>query len=152
MMIDFAGLVSRMDPMLAQLRNAEVFCVSDCGKFPSEPGVYLLSESHNDLYVGRTSSLKNRMRGHGSKSHYSASFALKLAREKAEKPATYRTDHSAKTLMSDDHFRAIFHGMIARVKKMQVRYVVEANDHAQYLFEMYASLVLQVPYCDFANH
>jgi hypothetical protein len=141
-----------MEPLLEKLVASPRFLVSERSRVPNEPGVYLLSESDNDLYIGRAKSLRGRMQGHGSRSHYSASFALKLARKKTNRLTNYKPENGAKTLMTEPAFQAVFYAMVDRVKAMQVRHIVEPDDHVQYLFEMYASLALDVPYCDFATH
>ena len=149
---DFVSLVAQMEPLLSELLASHACEVSDYGRMPAQPGVYLLSEGTNNLYIGRARSLRNRMKQHTSRSHYSASFALKLAREKTKRLSNYRPENAAKTLMKDDQFRNAFLEMVDRVKHMRARHIVQPDDHLQYLFEMYASLTLDVPYCDFATH
>jgi predicted GIY-YIG superfamily endonuclease len=149
---NFTDLVARMEPMLDELLRSEQTKVSDCKKMPEKPGVYLLSENGENLFVGRAKSLRKRMAQHGARSHYSASFALKLARKKTNRLSNYKPENGAKTLMKDEGFKAAFLSMVARVKKMDAHHIVEPSDHLQYLFEMYASLQLNIPYCDFATH
>lgn len=149
---NFTELVARMEPMLDVLLRSQSIKVSEYKEMPNKPGVYLLSENGEDLYVGRAKSLRNRMKQHASNSHYSASFALKLTRKKTGRFSNYKPENGAKTLMKDEAFKAAFQEMVSRVKAMDARHIVEPSDHLQYLFEMFASLQLSVPYCDFATH
>jgi hypothetical protein len=148
----FSKLVARMEPLFDELMASKVIRVSSLREFPDKPAIYLLSEGSERLYVGRARSLQKRMRQHSSRSHYSASFAFKLARIKECRASDYTQKNSAKTLMNEPQFLGTFLDMVRRVQNMDAHYVEEPDDKVQYLFEMYATLALNVPYCDFSTH
>lgn len=118
-------------------------------------GVYLLSEDDRNLYVGRSNRMAKRLRSHAlpSGTHFQATFAMRLAREKTGLvKASYKPEGSRARLVLDPVFGPEFVAAKARVARMNVRYVEEADPLRQALLEMYAALALETPYNDFDNH
>lgn len=120
-----------------------------------ERGIYLLTEGDRHLYVGRSDSIRQRLRGHCavSATHHKAAFAFRLAREACGVPkASYRPEGSRAHLMTQEHFQAAFEAQKARLREMDIRVVEEVDPNRQALLEMYVSIALGTPYNDFANH
>jgi hypothetical protein len=121
---------------------------------PSQ-GIYLFSEGARPMYVGRTRNLQRRVGNHcgaGARENQ-AVFAFKLAREAAGKPkAAYTSDGSRSALMNDPAFAAAFKEAKQRVRRMDLRYVEEADPLRQALLEMYVAVILKAPYNDFDTH
>ncbi len=118
-------------------------------------GVYLLSEEGRDLYVGRSNTIRTRLRNHCREKagHNQATFAMRLAREATGRlKATYRKEGGRDELVADPVFGPKFAEAKARVRRMHVRYVEEGDPMRQALLEMYAALALRTPYNDFDNH
>ena len=118
-------------------------------------GIYLLTEGGQHLYVGRSDSIRQRLRSHCavSSSHHKAAFAFRLAREACGVPtASYRPEGSRADLMTQEKFRSAFEAQKARLREMDIRVVEEADPSRQALLEMYVSIALGTPYNDFANH
>lgn len=118
-------------------------------------GVYLFSEGGAPLYVGRSNRLRERYFLHcrpGSQQNQ-ASFAYKLAREAIGAPkATYAKDGGRKALAATPLFQAAFAVAKDRIRKMDYRFVEEADQTSQALLEAYCAIVLQTPYNDFDTH
>lgn len=93
-----------------------------------------------------------RLRGHVSRSHYSASFAFKRSREAMGVNATYRPEGSRQHLMDTPDFAAEFDRQLARVRAMQVRFLEVPDPVDQYLLELYAVLELGLPLSEFETH
>jgi hypothetical protein len=122
---------------------------------PTKCAVYLFSEDNNHLYVGRSKNLRQRLRGHciPSSTHFSASFAFRIARqETGHLKATYTAKGSRKSLVIDTVFGQTFEIAKKRVSSMDIRYVEEVDQTNQALLEIYASTVLKTPYNDFDTH
>lgn len=121
---------------------------------PSQ-GIYLFSEGARPMYVGRTRNLQRRVGNHcgGGARENQAVFAFKLAREGTGKPkATYTAEGSRSALMNDPVFAAAFKEAKQRVRRMDLRYVAEADPLRQALLEMYVAVILKTPYNDFDTH
>lgn len=132
-----------MEPLFDELVSGEKIPFTLTKNLPTKPGIYLLSEGGEDLYVGRTSrNLRNRMKGHGSGTHFSSTFAFLLARHETGIEATYKPKGSREDLMSDPVFRPAFDRALERIKKMEVRHIVIEDDHVQHVFELYTALRL----------
>jgi hypothetical protein len=115
-------------------------------------GIYLFSEGDRHLYVGRSNNIRQRYSGHWGAGAI-GSFAMKLAREITNRPATYRAGPgSQKDLLADPAFRHVFAQQKARISDMHFRYVEEASPVRQCLLEVYCAVVLCTPYNDFDNH
>lgn len=123
--------------------------------FPKEApskAVYLFSEDGEDLYVGRTDHLRNRMRQHSTPAsqHNQAVFAFRLARQQTGRTeAAYSKEGGRVALSKDPAFAEAFSAAKARVRQMDVRFVEEDDPFLQALLEMYASIALGTPHNDF---
>jgi hypothetical protein len=115
-------------------------------------GVYVFLEEGVPVHVGRTRNLGGRLRGHITKSHYSASFAFKRTRIEHGKTATYVTKGSRSDLLSDPFFRESFHRQVELVKGMAVLFVEVTDPVQQYLLELYAHLEFGLALDEFDTH
>jgi hypothetical protein len=80
-------------------------------------------------------------------------FAFKLAREATgHREPGYTAENSRAALAADDGFKQAFAEAKARIRKMEVRYVEEADPLRQTLLEIYVAVVLKTPYNDFDTH
>ena len=117
--------------------------------------IYLFSEGENHLYVGRTTKLRQRLRQHSipSAPQNQAGFAFKLACEVTGRTeASYKTKDSRNALCADPSFAEVFRQAKARVRKMDVRFIEEADPLRQDLLEIYVAVVLKTKYNDFETH
>jgi hypothetical protein len=151
----FTDLIESLEPRFrALLGMAPV----KCGTLPREMptgGIYLFSEGIDHLYVGRTNRLRERLRGHcvPSGSHFTATFAFRIARETTGRAsARYSKSDSRAEMVKDPAFAAAFEGAKRRIASMDLRYVEELDPTRQALLEIYAATVLKTPYNDFDNH
>ncbi len=119
------------------------------------PGIYLFSEGKRHLYVGRAKNVKERLRLHcrPSSSHYSATFAFRLARKATGKlKASYTRAGSRAKLLGDKELSKAFDRAKERIRQMDIRFVAEADPLKQTLLEIYAAVALKTPYNDFETH
>ena len=135
---------------LPRLTGMNAVSVADLNhvKLP-EAGVYVLyDEEDKPLYAGRTNRLKVRLKQHSheNSSHYSASFAFLLAREKAQDSSK----RSRAVLAADPAFK--FKEAKDEVRSMRFRCVLITDPIEQALFEMYAAIELKTPYNFFDTH
>lgn len=126
------------------------------GSLPADfkgSGVYLFSEGGKSLYVGRTRDVRKRYGQHTrlSSGHNSAPFAFKLARYATGfLKSNYRPGETSRAgLLLNPVFAAAFSEALERVRKMQFRFVKEADPTRQCLLEIYVSIVCGSPYNDF---
>jgi hypothetical protein len=115
-------------------------------------GVYAFFEDGHPVHVGRTRNLQARLRGHITRSHFSASFAFKRARRVLEMNATYKVEGSRAALTNHQTFGPEFSRQIVRVKRMEVRFVEISDPLAQYLLELYACLEWGLPLDEFDTY
>jgi hypothetical protein len=148
----FDRAIERMKPLIDELLAAKPVPVGEKGKFPDEPGVYLISDGEKALYTGRCKSIRKRMGNHGGKSPESSTFAFRMACEAIGRTATYKKDEGRKALMSDESFRSVFHNNVEKIRGMNARFVVINDDVIQHLFEVYVHLALETPHNSFATH
>ncbi len=115
-------------------------------------GIYLFSEGSHHLYIGRSRKIRQRLSLHVG-GPAGASFAFKLARETCgrQKP-TYVKEGSRTHLMTLPEFSSAFDSARTRIRKMDIRFVAEADTNRQALLEIYATLALGTPYNDFDTH
>jgi hypothetical protein len=152
---DFRRYVERLHPSFERLLEMRPLKVSNLPKGLPLKCVYLFSEGHRHLYVGRTNRFRNRMRQHSisAAQHNQAVFAFKLAREATGKRvATYRVEGSRAALCADPEFALAFSREKRRVCEMDLRFVEETDALRQTLLEIYAAFVLKTPYNDFETH
>ncbi len=119
-------------------------------------GVYVLSEAGRHLYVGRSNDIRSRIGRHSrpGATHRMAAFAFRLAREATGNlRASYKKGESSREgLMDNPVFVEAFKSAKARISRMELRYVDEADPVRQTLLEVYVALALEAKYNDFDNH
>ncbi|MEW4402075.1 GIY-YIG nuclease family protein [Agrobacterium tumefaciens] len=119
-------------------------------------GIYMFSENGNSLYVGRTRDVRKRYGQHTRQSsgHDGAPFAFKLARETTGfLKSDYRPGETSRAgLLLKPEFASAFAQAIERIRRMEFRFVGEADPTRQCLLEVYVSVVCGSPYNDFDTH
>ncbi len=151
----FADVISSLDPSLRKLLAMSPVTTTTLPREMPKAGIYLFSEGERHLYVGRSNNICGRLKRHSTPgaTHRMAAFAFRLAREATGKvKATYTTKGSRAELMKDEKFRKAFNDAKARIRKMDVRFVEEANPVRQAILELYVAVVLPTDYNDFDNH
>lgn len=156
MHVEFAEHIDSLAPSLERLLDSPPFRYADLAKMSlPQSGVYLFTEDHKHLYVGRSNSVKKRLQNHcrPSSGENKAAFAFLLTRNRTNNlKASYRSEGSRKHLMTLPDFQEAFMSQKARLLKMDIRVVEEADPYRQALLEMYASLALSTPFNSFKNH
>jgi hypothetical protein len=152
----FAALVETLAPKLDRLLAMQPLA---CGALPPDmprSGVYLFTEAGRHLYVGRSNVLRGRYGRHcrPGATHRQAAFAFQLAREATgHTQVAYRAGPGSRAgLALDPVFAAAFTAAKERVRRMEYRYVEEADQNRQALLEIYCAVVLGTPYNDFGTH
>ena len=151
----FRKHVETLEPSVAKLKAMMPVTVATLPRDTPAAGIYLFSDGGQHLYVGRTNQLRRRLQSHcrPSSGHNSATFAFLLAREATgRKKATYEPSGSRSDLEKNPRFSGAFSAAKDRVRRMDVRFVAEADPIRQALLEMYAALELKTKYNDFDNH
>jgi hypothetical protein len=151
----FAAVIERLEPKYQALVGmTPVKYVTLPSKLPRR-GIYLFSEGVHFLYVGRTSHLRQRVRGHcvPSANHFTATFAFRIAREATGRiKASYAKSGSRPDLLNDATFALAFEDAKRRIASMDLRFVEEEDPTQQALLEIYAATILNAKYNDFDNH
>ncbi len=114
-----------------------------------ESGVYMFSERNENLYVGRSDRMRDRIMEHGrpGSGHNVAGFAFRLAREATGRvTATYQAEGSRPSLEQEPEFRQAFLDAKGRVRGMQIRWTQERDPIRQALLEIYAAVNLNSRY------
>ncbi len=151
----FAEVVEILDISFRRLLAMEPVTPVSLPKGMPKEGIYLFSESRNHLYVGRSRDIRGRIARHSrpGATHRMAAFAFRLAREvTGHLDASYKTEGSRSELMQYPDFRAAFDKAKTRIRKMDVRFVEEADPVRQALLEIYVAVSLRTPYNDFRTH
>ena len=152
----FIAHVEALRPQIQRLLGMEPVTPDSLPMIIPKKGVYLLSEGQKHLYVGRSNNIRSRIGRHCNPgaTHRMAAFAFRLARETTgNMRATYRRGEGSRAaLMEDPKFLAAFNVAKERIRKMNLRFVEEADPVRQALLEMYVAVVLETPYNDFDNH
>jgi hypothetical protein len=152
---DFRQLVESLEPqfqILMAMPPVRYACLPR--KIP-ERGIYLFSDGDRHLYVGRTNRLRRRLAGHcrRSSSHFSATFAFRIAREKTGLlKASYAAAGSRAALVTHSEFGPAFVKAKASLAELDLRFVEENDPVRQALLEIYVAVALKTPYNDFDNH
>lgn len=147
----FKKHADRLPSLFARLDVAPEKRLSDRGH-PASPGIYVLIEEGKPVHVGRTRNLRQRLQGHRSNSHYSASFAFKRARRELEIIASYKPEGSRAQLAKDSFFGPVFRKHIEQVRAMSYKFVELESKLDQYLLELYAVLEYDLPDDEFDTH
>ena len=120
--------------------------------FPKSPAIYVFYHEGEPVHVGRSRNLRQRLRGHVTASHYSASFAFKRARADTGIHASYKKGEGRGALLADPIFAAAFAKALGEVKGMTVKYLIVEDPIDQYLLELYAALELETSLTEFDTH
>jgi hypothetical protein len=147
----FRQHVEALHPKFEMLMAMEPVTFAELSKAPAKPGIYLLSEPAEHLYIGRGKSIRARLKNHLS-GPSGASFAVKLARERINRPTTYTPKDSLGQLLTEPEFVAAFSNVQNRIRGMSIRFVEEPDCNRQALLEIYATLALNTRYNDFDTH
>ena len=152
----FAAMAESLHPSFERLVAASP-CTA--GRLPTDmplSGVYLFTEEGRHLYVGRTNGMRKRYARHCNPgaTHRMAAFAFRLAREATGRAkASYKAgEDSREGLVLNPEFLAAFTEAKARIRRMDYRFVEEADQTRQALLEIYCSVALATPYNDFNTH
>ena len=152
----FVAHVEKLQPQLKLLLKMPPVIPEQLPSEMPRKGVYLLSEGERHLYVGRSNDIRGRIgrQSRRSATDRMAAFAFRLAREATgDLRASYKKGQgSRKSLMKDSVFVDAFTSGKARIRKMNLRFVEEADPIRQALLEIYVAVVLDTPYNDFDNH
>ncbi len=151
----FVEVVESLDPSLSRLLAMEPVTRVSLPKGMPKEGVYLFSEGREHLYVGRSRDIRGRIARHSrpSATHRMAAFAFRLAREATGNlAASYTVKGSRSELMKDTVFQDAFDNAKVRIRKMDVRFVEEAEPVRQTILEIYVAVSLQTPYNEFRTH
>ena len=127
---DFTRLLETLEPKFRTLMAMQPVSYSNLPRDIPERGIYLFSEGDRHLYVGRTNRLRRRLAGHcrPSSSHFSATFALRVAREETgHLKASYSQAGSRPALLKDSVFGPAFMRGKARLSRMDLRFVEETD-------------------------
>lgn len=158
------------DAPLSASRVADIRTWGRPGRPPvDQHGVYLFTEQERELYIGRTgltersrlagkagsSSFMTRLTAHVRRDPASASFAWRLAMEKAlaqvEAGGRDALPVTRKLRVKDPELLRLFHEAQQRVGAMAFRIVQIDDERLAYVFELYAAWVLETPYNSFAT-
>ena len=151
----FAEVVESLDPLFSRLLAMEPVTPVSLPKEMPKEGVYLFSEGRGHLYVGRSRDMRGRIARHSrpSATHRMAAFAFRLAREATgHLAASYTVKGSRSELMKDPAFQDAFKQAKVRIRKMDVRFVEEAEPVRQTILEIYVAVSLRTQYNDFSTH
>jgi hypothetical protein len=152
----FAALVETLAPKLDRLILMKPLAYGALPRDMPKSGVYLFTEAGRHLYVGRSNVLRGRHGRHcrAGATYRQAAFAFQLAREATGRTAVaYRAGEGSRAgLMLDPVFAKAFAAAKERIRRMEYRYVEEADQNRQALLEIYCAVVLETPYNDFGTH
>lgn len=148
----FAEMTAQAPALFTALAESAPLVAKGVVSQKGKAGVYAFFEEGHPVHVGRTRNLQGRLRGHITRSQYSATFAFKRTRRALEMPATYRTDGSRARLMSHETFGPELDRQIESIKSMEVRFVEVVDPVAQYLLELYAHMEWGLPLDEFDTH
>ncbi len=149
----FQKHIAKLPLLLEQLKSCKQITGSNLSQVPVQ-GIYVFIEKDIPIYVGRTNRMKKRLKEHGGQTsgHNKASFAFRLAKEKAKNKGIDIQNCKRKDLQANPEFATIFKNERQRVASMNIKYVEIIDPIEQCLFEVYASMVFGTPYNDFNNH
>jgi|UPI000591A174 hypothetical protein len=108
------------------------------------PGIYLLFHDGTPFYVGISRNVLNRLKQHVTgKSHYSASLAYKLAKDRIP-------DFTGKRSEMDISF--INKAQVYMLEHCKASVLPIYNTEQLYLLELYTAMQLKTPYNTFETH
>ena len=148
----FQDIIEGLHKKYEELISMSSITVDTAPKDTPTGGVYLFSEKDRNLYVGRTKRIiRDRLKDHVSTAD-DCPFAWRIARERTGKKATYKIKGSRKELLKDPLFKVEYVSAKDRIRRMQVRYVGEADPLKQALLEIYVAVVSKAEHNDFDTH
>ncbi|MFG6567683.1 MULTISPECIES: GIY-YIG nuclease family protein [unclassified Sulfitobacter] len=148
---DYTGKIPSLFEALTNM-PIEKFRASVKDKGKSE--IYILYENEDPVYVGRTRNLEGRFRAHTTRSHNSASFALKRTRAKHPEiaKATYSSVNSRQAIVEHPEYGQTFRDEIDAIRSMSFRFLEVPDPIEQYLLELYATIELDLELTGFDSH
>jgi len=148
----FLNLTNQLEVKYRELMSMSPCVAKDVPDNTPKGGVYLFLEKGVPLYAGRTKrKIGTRIRGHFSTGN-DCPFAWRLARDKTGYKPTYKQKGSRKDLLSRPDFHRAYQEAKQRIRKMEVRFVEEANPLRQALLEIYVAVVANAEHNDFDTH
>lgn len=148
----FSAAVGTVPQLFQKLAVSSYFTAKGIAAQRGKSGVYAFFENDVAAHVGRTRNLQGRLRGHVTRSHYSASYAFKRARRELGLAATYVTAGSRAELVKDLVFQECFYRHVEIVKTMNVRFIEVPDPVQQYLLELYAHMEYGLSLDEFDTH
>jgi len=146
---EWEQLIKELPKMFEEFLSCPLRSRNELSNAPQK-GVYTFYEDGKALYVGRSDRLRARVQEHGRRSsdHYSATFALNLAKEAMRNQGIDTANIPRGKLGQEPEFKKAKE----RVARMKIRFVEIDDPIKQTLFEVYAAMKLQTPYNDFRTH
>ena len=139
----FKESADRMLLRLQSLLEQPPISIDDIGitQVPQK-GVYVFFEGNKPIYVGRSNRLKKRIKEHISSDHYSATLALKIAKQNTSSLQKKEGKLTNKQLMKDGDFVKEFEAAKNRIARTKIRFIKIEDQAEQAMFEIYAAFVL----------
>ena len=149
----FSEYIQRMPILLNELKGKPLLNRNELKDIPRQ-GVYVFYESRKALYAGRSNRMKERIQEHSRQSsdNYSATFALRLAKEEYGRNHVILKSVTNKDLLNISQFKSLFSKAKERVAGMEIRVLKSQDQVEQTLLEIYAALALNTRYNDFGTH
>ena len=145
---DFWRAVEKMKLLMDKLKDTRELKWDEYGEAPQK-SVYVLYENGEATYVGRSNTIRRRIREHGADSsdRYSATFAFRLLRRELNDPKGTAKD-------IEQTYREEYRQQRERVRAMTYKAVSIPDQLEQTLFEIYAILEMGTApeYNDFETH
>ena len=149
----FDRLVAEMPRLLKELKSQPPMTRANLARIPKQ-GIYVFYENNEAIYVGRSNRMKERIQEHSRQSsdNYSATFALRLAKEEYGRNHVIPKSVTNKDLLNISEFKSLFSKAKERVAGMKIRVLKSEDQVEQTLLEIYAALALNTRYNDFGTH
>jgi len=148
----FQQLIDRLEDKYRTLLTMRPVIAEEVPNDTPVGGIYLFSDGLTHLYVGRTKRrIAVRIRNHFSNAP-DCPFAWLLVRETTGRRATYKQQGSREALIADPFFKETYENAKSRIRRMDVRYVHEADPVRQALLEIYIAVATQAKYNYFDTH
>ncbi|AXI50656.1 MAG: GIY-YIG nuclease family protein [Sulfitobacter sp.] len=150
----FVDYTSKIPALFDLLMNEPLEMFRASAQDKGKSGIYILYEAGEPVYVGRTRNLQGRLRAHVTRSHNSASFALKRTRAKHGEiaKATYSSRNSRQEIVNHAVYGKTFISEIALIKKMSFKFLEVPDPIDQYLLELYTTIELDLELTGFDSH
>ncbi|MBU6268586.1 MAG: hypothetical protein KGN34_13655 [Sphingomonadales bacterium] len=138
----FAKHSQRLPTLFQELMAGPEYPLKARAEWRGIKAIYVFFENGRACHVGRTRNLRQRLAGHVSNSHFSATFAFRQARLSMGINVTYRMGEGRKALMQRHDFQEEFGRQRRRLSTMTLRFLEVEDPIDQYLLELYAALEL----------